>query len=406
MNKLQTRPALSLVVLAAMAIAFTACNSSDDASTATPETSNEGSDSTIASLTSGDAGLLESATPQFQWDAVDGADAYQLILTEAEGNRITYNVSTDSCAGTDCSITPTAAFHNNSLTWYVDALSDGNVLQRAAEGSFATPRSFELTPVTSNEASCDVWPSVTYDDVIVLNNIWNAGAVNSSEWTQKVAAAGSDTSSPVASWTYDWLTETDGNRSAVKAYPEIIYGNKLGTHISGNKEQTGLPETVTSLPEFTVSFNYTETFENDVERNVALESFFHDSCNITGPCDIDDNRAYEMMVWVANPESNKPGDLAVSGVTIDNRVWDVYIKPRSDKQYIAFTAQTPFTEGTLQWNRFVEWTMQWTAENAESLGINVLTPSLCMAAIEMGTELWWGKGSFTLNEFEVTRTPR
>ena len=406
MNKFQTRPALSLVVLAAMAIAFTACNSSDDASTATPETSNEGSDSTIASLTSGDAGLLESATPQFQWDAVDGADAYQLILTEAEGNRITYNVSTDSCAGTDCSITPTAAFHNNSLTWYVDALSDGNVLQRAAEGSFATPRSFELTPVTSNEASCDVWPSVTYDDVIVLNNIWNAGAVNSSEWAQKVAAAGSDTSSPVASWTYDWLTETDGNRSAVKAYPEIIYGNKLGTHISGNKEQTGLPETVTSLPEFTVSFNYTETFENDVERNVALESFFHDSCNITGPCDIDDNRAYEMMVWVANPESNKPGDLAVSGVTIDNRVWDVYIKPRSDKQYIAFTAQTPFTEGTLQWNRFVEWTMQWTAENAESLGINVLTPSLCMAAIEMGTELWWGKGSFTLNEFEVTRTPR
>lgn len=157
------------------------------------------------------------------------------------------------------------------------------------------------------------------------------------------------------------------------------------------------------MPEFNVEFAFTETFDGDVERNVALESFFHDSCDITGPCDLEDNRAYEMMVWVVNPESNRPGDLAVTGVMIDNRLWDVYIKPRSDKKYIAFTAQTPFDEGTLQWNRFVEWTMQWTAENAEALQINALTPDLCMAAIEMGTELWWGKGSFTLDKFNVVK---
>jgi len=283
------------------------------------------------------------------------------------------------CAGTDCSITPTAAYHNNSIDWQVQALSGGDVIGDAASGSYATPRSFELTPVTSNEAICSVWPSASYDDVTILNNIWNAGAVDSLDWTQKIATTQTDTNSPVASWTYDWLSETDGDRTAVKAYPEVIYGNKLGTHVSGSKEETGLPEIVTSLPEFTVDFAYTETLEADVERNVALESFFHDSCDITGPCDFDDNRAYEMMIWVANPESNRPGDLALTGVTIDNRLWDVYIKPRSDKKYIAFTAQTEFDEGTIQWNRFVEWTMQWTAENAETLGINALTPNLCMA---------------------------
>ena len=240
--------------------------------------------------------------------------------------------------------------------------------------------------------------------MIVLNNIWNARAVGSTAWTQKIAATESDTGGPIASWTYDWLDESDGDRTAVKAYPEIIYGNKLGTHISAPKEVTGLPETASNLPEFTVDFAFTETLVDNVERNVALESFFHSSCNITGPCDLDDNRAYETMVWVVNPESNRPGDLALTGVSIDNRLWDVYIKPRSDKKYIAFTAQTPFTEGTLQWNRFVEWTIQWTTENSEALQINALTPNLCMAAIEMGTELWWGKGSFTLDKFEVTRS--
>ena len=412
------RSGVRICGLALLCSLVTACGSSSDdgglsGTGGSPVTATDSSADSIVetdnsltvsnSVTDGAAGLLSDATPQFEWTAVDGADRYRLVLTEAEGNQITFNSSTDVCDGTNCSVTPTAAFHHNTIDWRVDALSGNEVLQSAANGSYVTPRSFDLTPETSNASVCSIWPSVSYDDVIVLNNIWNARQVNSDEWTQTIAATESDTNGPVASWSYDWLTEADGDRTAVKAYPEIIYGNKLGTHESASKAVTGLPENVTSLPEFSVDFAFTETFDGDVERNVALESFFHDSCNITGPCDLEDNRAYEMMVWVVNPESNRPGDLAVTGVMIDNRLWDVYIKPRSDKKYIAFTAQTPFTEGTLQWNRFVEWTMQWTAENSEELGINALTPSLCMAAIEMGTELWWGKGTFTLDKFNVTK---
>jgi len=368
-------------------------------------TSNGTSGNTATSVNGGTAGLLQTATPEFSWTSVDGADAYQLIITEAEGNEITYNASTSVCAGTNCSVTPTAAFHNNSINWRVDALSGNNVIQSAANGSYDTPRSFELTPQTSNPSVCTIWPSVSYDDIIVLNNIWNAGQVSSTNWTQSIGATESDTSSPIATWDYDWLGETDGDRTAVKAYPQIIYGNKLGTHVSASKQVTGLPETVGGLPEFKVEFAFTETLEGDVERNVALESFFHDSCDVTGPCDLNDNRAYEMMIWVVNPDSNKPGTLAATGVMIDNRLWDVYVKQRTDDQvgYIAFAAQTPFTEGTLQWNRFVDYTQQYSNENSAVQGIKKLTPDLCMAAVEMGTELWWGKGSFTLDKFEVTR---
>jgi len=52
----------------------------------------------------------------------------------------------------------------------------------------------------------------------VLNNIWNARAVNSTEWTQSIGATESDTGGPVASWSYDWLNSRVrsqiGNRSA------------------------------------------------------------------------------------------------------------------------------------------------------------------------------------------------
>ena len=109
------------------------------------------------------------------------------------------------------------------------------------------------------------------------------------------------------------------------------------------------------------------------------------------------------MIWVNNPTIRTPGDLALTGVMVDDKLWNVYIKPRSNKQYIAFTAQTPTTSGTINWKRFVDWTEQWTAENADALEIDKLDPDFCMGAIEIGTEMWWGQGTFTLNKFEVTR---
>ena len=88
---------------------------------------------------------------------------------------------------------------------------------------------------------------------------------------------------------------------------------------------------------------------------------------------------------------------------IDNKLWDVYIKPRSDKKYIAFTAQTDQSSGTLNWNRFVDWTVEWTKNNAEDLGIYQLSPDFCMGAIEIGTEVFNGNGSFTLDRYNITR---
>ena len=109
-----------------------------------------------------------------------------------------------------------------------------------------------------------------------------------------------------------------------------------------------------------------------------------------------------MMIWVNNPTIRTPGSPTLTGVMIDNQLWDVYTKPIETAPYIAFTAQNPSTSGTLNWKRFVDWTVQWTAENAEDLNIAQLKTEFHMGAIEIGTEMWWGSGTFTLNQFEVT----
>ncbi len=350
------------------------------------------------------SGLINTGTPTFQWTAID-ADSYRIVVSDASGNGYTSEVDALSAGcqtGTGtCTHTPSLAYFDNHLSWVVQPVVNGNNAPLSNRLSITTPFSPDIQPILSNEGSCEAWASVAYDKFVVLNNSWNSRTMNKTGWSQKINVDEDINGVVRPTWTYDWLGRYDGGEIEVKAYPEILYGSKLGTHVSGTKAETGLPETVKDLPEFSVSYAYSET--GAAERNVALESFFHDSCNIAGPCDDVDNRSYEMMIWVNNPTIRTPGKLALTGVSIDNQLWNVYIKPDSNKHYIAFTAQTPSTSGTLNWNRFVDWTQTWTEQNAQSLGIDVLSEDFCMGAIELGTELWWGAGSFTLDTFDVTR---
>lgn len=348
-------------------------------------------------------GATTTGTPTFTWTAID-ADEYRIVVSDSAGNGYTSSIDpvAAGCQGGTgtCTHTPNLAYFDNNLTWVVQPVINGSNGALSNRVSITTPFNPDIQPILSNQGSCEAWPSVAYDKFVVLNNSWNSRTMNRNDWVQKINIDQDSNGNIKPTWTYDWLGQFDGGEIEVKAYPEVIYGSKLGTHVSGTKAETGLPELVRNLPEFTIDYAYTET--GSAERNVALESFFHDSCNITGPCDAVDNRSYEMMIWVNSPSIRTPGTLALTGVLIDNQLWNVYIKPDSNKHYIAFTAQNPSTTGTLSWNRFVDWTEAWTAENAEALSIDVLSPDFCMGAIELGTEMWWGAGSFTLDRYNIT----
>lgn len=349
--------------------------------------------------------------PEFQWPAVAGAGNYRLIVIDHRGDRISQHVSAQqaNCADSEtaCRFTPTIQIHDAILKWRTQAFDASNQWIATSEDSdFNTLRSLTAQPFTDLDNTNappnpgNGYPTIEFDQLLVLNNDWNAQSMYNGNWTQTVAVDRQVNGSAQITFEYDWLMQDDGDEYAVKSYPQVVYGNKLGAHVSGTAEELGVPATITALDEFEIRYRYTET--GIAERNLAFESFFHTDCNIGGPNFTSDNREFELMVWIANPGTRTPGTIkAETGVMIDNQLWDVWIKPEQDDSYIAFTAVNETTQGTLHWNRFIDWTVSWSSANQS--GVKSLDVSWCMAAIEFGVETWWGAARLQLNELSISR---
>ena len=241
-----------------------------------------------------------------------------------------------------------------------------------------------------NQRSCIPWLEIGYGNYKLQNNVWNESAVFFDSWSQCIELEGSP-GNYVAKWDYNWLQRNQGNEFAVKSYPQVYYGRKTRYNISGSVAETGLPQLTDNLSQYRVQYDYSET--GVVERNVALESFFHTSCEAE-----DHNKQFEMMVWVGVPNIRTPG-TQVTSATIDGQSWDVYINRQLPWAYVAFAAQNPSNRGTLNWNAFVDW----SRNVGPSFGVPAMASNTCMGAIEIGTETFWGTGTFTLNRFQVNR---
>lgn len=235
---------------------------------------------------------------------------------------------------------------------------------------------------------CTPWMEISYGNYVLQNNTWNSGGVYQSDWTQCIQLDNS-AGNYIASWDYNWLNRTEGDEYAVKSYPQVYYGRKTRYNRSGSPAETGLPANINSLPQITVDFKYSET--GNAERNVALESFLHTTCEAE-----DNNKHFEMMVWVGRPTIRTPG-TPVATANIDGISWDVYTNPQLTWGYVAFVAQQPFTEGSLNWNAFIDW----SRTEGPAYGVPSTGNNTCLGAVEMGTETFWGNGTFTLQRFDV-----
>ena len=237
---------------------------------------------------------------------------------------------------------------------------------------------------------CQPWAEINYGDYVLQNNTWNDSEVYSNNWHQCIELGGSK-GNYIAKWDYNWLNANEGNEHSVKSYPQVYYGRKTRNTTSGTPEKLGLPAPLHNIPDYKIRFKYSET--GNPERNVALESFFHTSCEAE-----EWNKQFELMVWVGIPVTKAPGPK-VAEVTIDGVGWNVHTNPQLGWGYVAFVAQQPMTEGWLDWNKFVNW----TRHTGPGYGVPRIQNNTCMGAIEIGTETFWGKGTFTLHEFRVTQ---
>ncbi len=261
------------------------------------------------------------------------------------------------------------------------------------------------------------WPGLRYGNFLVSNNPWNASAANYPAWYQDISLFQTNGGYGVK-FDWDWGASGDTNGSVfnTKSYPEVIYGTKSAGERSGTYAETGLPVEIYDAPAFTINYNFQyqgrrsaspSSGGSDSEFNVAIESFFHDSCDIirTGNSAVD-NTIFEMMVWLKTDERKPAGGAPIDVVsTSDGRLFDVYVKSAnlqvpSVQDYIAFAAQEEDLSGTIYYSELINI----ARDRAAQYNLYPLKDTDCLANILMGTEIWHGAGTFNLNGYSITRT--
>lgn len=353
-----------------------------------------GSSSASAPSTSASSSNTVNGVRQCSANADDNGNGWGFEFGEScRWGSVQPNRNRNSVAAAPPPVTVRAiGFENGTPICLTDA-SDGNNDGFGYENDRSCRVVAGRTATSSNPLLntrwCQPWAEISYGDYVLQNNTWNFSDVYSDRWSQCIELTGGP-GNYVARWDYNWLDRDEGNEFSVKSYPQVYYGRKTRNSQSGSPERLGLPVNVNNLPEYKVRYRYSET--GNAERNVALESFFHTSCEAE-----EWNKHFEMMIWVNKPVIKTPGRL-VAEATIDGKEWDVYTNPQLSWGYVAFVEKNPSTEGWLDWKKFVDWTrFEGPQYGVWSVG------NTCMGAIEIGTETFWGNGTFTLHEFRVTR---
>ena len=255
------------------------------------------------------------------------------------------------------------------------------------------------------------WPGLRYGDFLVSNNPWNASSASFPLWYQEISLYETDSGWGVQ-YDWDWGAETDtaGSIFNTKSYPEVIYGTKSPGERSGDFSETGLPVEIFDAPEFTIDYSYryegrrTDSATpngTDAEFNVAIESFYHSSCDIKRSGLATDNTVMETMVWLRVGDRKPSGDPIRNVVTTsDGKSYDVYTKVASNPNYIAFVAQVEEQTGSVMYSELLDHAQDFAAD----YGIYPLKDTDCLANILVGTEIWHGAGTFNLDSLRVNRS--
>lgn len=220
------------------------------------------------------------------------------------------------------------------------------------------------------------------------NNPWGAiSRLEKTQWKQSIGIVNNK-----ATFRYSYDLDTFDPRY-VLAYPEVIHGDKFGSLDSGAE---GLPVRVKDIDKIYIDFDYSEKDNATAARNVAIETFFHSTKDITGPGHPSgkNNVVFELMVWVDKPDSRfgiVPGDSR-GIVDVDGREYEVFT--HDSKAYVAFVAVEPQNAGRICWSDFIG-----ACEQFEDL--RTISKNWFISAFEFGPEIWTGAGEFTVNKFDV-----
>jgi len=315
-------------------------------------------------------------------------------------------------------ITPVTEDRSRPVTSTVisSSLSGSSVVSNGSTGQAGTG------PVINNSDQPNNFPLVAVGDFLWVNNAFNFNNTNYDDWFQQVELTGSD-GNLVPSVSYDWGNEGDlRNEFATSSFPELIYGVKSAAETSGSFASTGLPIENALLPnEINISYDYSYTQgvsgsttpDSNVDNsgfNVAIESFWHDSCDIVREGSAADNQVFELMVWLhigkRGPSAEGRNGSVGTFTSSDGRTFDVFSKTdaffRGEtgvRNFLAFVAQEETFTGTVPYHEFVNEAINNT--EAYGTGWRNLTDTDCLANILLGSEVWYGAAQFQWNDVTI-----
>ncbi len=229
--------------------------------------------------------------------------------------------------------------------------------------------------------NCDDWALLDLGEYQAQNNTWGKGTL--SGWSQCIGIGNNDDGTLIARWTWDWLN-SGGN---VKAYPEIVFGQKPGSSTT----TASLPAQINSIRSATVTYDVASTYTGS--GNLAFDIWLTDTDNPStwGVPPI----THEIMIWLDYYGSMSPGGAWQGREMIDGATYSVYVgeKYGDGWRYIAFVrAPRQQGAGTLELAAFLTYLRE----------KGLVTGEEYLASIEFGNEVAGGTGETLLNIYSIS----
>ncbi|MFZ6029674.1 MAG: GH12 family glycosyl hydrolase domain-containing protein [Chloroflexota bacterium] len=213
------------------------------------------------------------------------------------------------------------------------------------------------------------------------NNTWGKGGLTG--WSQCVGIETGPDGALSGRWTWDW--PQSGNN--VKAYPEIIFGQKPGSSTT----TADLPLPVNRVGEFVVSYDITTTHSGS--GNLAFDVWLTDTQDPAtwGVPPI----SHEIMIWLDAYGGMRPGGVPLEQVDIDGVRYDVSVGYNYGDgwTYVAFKRVEPHVgAGSLDLAAFLAYLQSKALVTGEEY----------VASLEFGNEVIGGTGETVLHRYQVS----
>jgi len=240
------------------------------------------------------------------------------------------------------------------------------------------------TSTSSIPMNCEEWALVNRGNFQAQNNTWGKGSITN--WSQCVGIEMKEDGTLDGRWTWDW----PGLGSNVKAYPEIVFGQKPGSATTAPQ----LPRKINELGELTVSYDVTSTHTGG--GNLAFDIWLTDTDNPSnwGVPPI----THEIMIWLEAYGGMVPGGSFFERVSIDGSDYYVFVGNNwgDGWRYLAFNQITPqLGQGSLNISNFTSYLVE----------KKLVTGEEYLASLEFGNEVTNGTGVTILNNYTISISP-